>query len=101
MMAALDAMSGDAAMVGKELSHGGKTYKIAKIDNFEYTDPIDGAVAKKQVSFSLRAFLYLSNFFFFFLFCEVCLQKISLYQFYMFTLLIFLFTLYLIFYKTP
>nr|XP_027216302.1 phosphoglucomutase-1-like [Penaeus vannamei]XP_027216305.1 phosphoglucomutase-1-like [Penaeus vannamei] len=48
MMAALDAMSGDAAMVGKELSHGGKTYKIAKIDNFEYTDPIDGAVAKKQ-----------------------------------------------------
>lgn len=51
MMAALDAMSGDPAMVGKELSHDGKTYKIAKIDNFEYTDPIDGAVAKKQVSF--------------------------------------------------
>lgn len=83
MMAALDAMSGDAAMVGKELSHGGKTYKIAKIDNFEYTDPIDGAVAKKQVSFSLRAFLYL---FTCFLFYEVCLQKISLYQFYSFTL---------------
>lgn len=25
-----------------------KTYTIAKIDNFEYQDPIDGAVAKKQ-----------------------------------------------------
>lgn len=49
MMAALDAMSDDPSLVGKELSHGGKTYNIAKIDNFAYTDPIDGSVAKKQV----------------------------------------------------
>ncbi|KAK8752688.1 hypothetical protein OTU49_006859 [Cherax quadricarinatus] len=48
MMSVLDAMSGDASMVGKQLSHGEKTYTIAKIDNFEYQDPIDGAVAKKQ-----------------------------------------------------
>lgn len=49
MMAALDAMGEDPSLVGKELSHGGKTYNIAKIDNFSYTDPIDGSVAKKQV----------------------------------------------------
>ncbi|XP_068225866.1 phosphoglucomutase-1 [Palaemon carinicauda] len=48
MMAELDALSNDASMIGKELSHGSKTYKVAKVDNFEYTDPIDGAVAKKQ-----------------------------------------------------
>lgn len=51
MMSALDAMSGDTSLVGKKLSHGDKSYNIAKIDNFEYTDPIDGAVAKKQVRF--------------------------------------------------
>lgn len=51
MMARLDAMGSDKAIVGKQLSHGNKTYDIAKIDNFEYTDPIDGSVAKKQVSF--------------------------------------------------
>lgn len=48
MMSVLDAMGGDASMVGKKLSHGDKSYTIAKIDNFEYKDPIDGAVAKKQ-----------------------------------------------------
>lgn len=48
MMTELDALTTDASMIGKELSHGNKTYKIGKIDNFEYTDPIDGAVAKKQ-----------------------------------------------------
>ncbi|XP_066989333.1 phosphoglucomutase-1 [Macrobrachium rosenbergii] len=48
MMAELDALSNDPSMIGKELSHGSKTYKVAKVDNFEYKDPIDGAVAKKQ-----------------------------------------------------
>ncbi|KAL7641831.1 UNVERIFIED_CONTAM: hypothetical protein RMT77_007705 [Armadillidium vulgare] len=48
MMRRLDEMSSDASLIGKELSHSGKSYKIAKIDNFEYTDPIDGSVAKKQ-----------------------------------------------------
>ncbi|XP_045125941.1 phosphoglucomutase-like [Portunus trituberculatus] len=48
MMAALDTMSDNASMVGKELSQSGKTYTVAKIDNFAYTDPIDGSVAKKQ-----------------------------------------------------
>ncbi|KAK3869148.1 hypothetical protein Pcinc_025522 [Petrolisthes cinctipes] len=48
MMSELDAMSSDPGAVGKEHTHAGKTYKVAKIDNFEYTDPIDGSVAKKQ-----------------------------------------------------
>ncbi|KAK7082760.1 Phosphoglucomutase-1 [Halocaridina rubra] len=48
MMAELDSMASDSSMIGKELSRGNKHYKIAKIDNFEYTDPIDGAIAKKQ-----------------------------------------------------
>lgn len=34
---------------GKELSANGVTYKVAHTDNFEYTDPVDGSVAKKQV----------------------------------------------------
>ncbi|KAF8375725.1 hypothetical protein PRIPAC_82154 [Pristionchus pacificus] len=32
----------------KELSANGVTYKVAHTDNFEYTDPVDGSVAKKQ-----------------------------------------------------
>ena len=49
-MADLENKLSDPAMIGKTLSHGDKTYTIAKADNFEYTDPIDGSVAKKQVS---------------------------------------------------
>lgn len=48
MMEELDALCEDSSMVGKVLTHGSKTYTIAKIDNFCYTDPIDGSVAKKQ-----------------------------------------------------
>ncbi|KAG7160159.1 Phosphoglucomutase-1-like [Homarus americanus] len=48
MMAVLDAMGSDKSMAGKKLSYGDKTYTIAKIDNFEYRDPIDGTVAKNQ-----------------------------------------------------
>uniref|UniRef100_A0A8R1Y734 Alpha-D-phosphohexomutase alpha/beta/alpha domain-containing protein n=1 Tax=Pristionchus pacificus TaxID=54126 RepID=A0A8R1Y734_PRIPA len=36
------------ASKGKELSANGVTYKVAHTDNFEYTDPVDGSVAKKQ-----------------------------------------------------
>ena len=41
----------DPTTVGKSYSHGGKTYIIAKADNFEYTDPIDKTVSKKQASY--------------------------------------------------
>ena len=49
MMNNLNALTNDASWIGKELNFEGKKYTVAKIDNFEYTDPIDGAVAKKQV----------------------------------------------------
>ena len=38
-----------AAFIGKEFTEGDKTYKVAKADDFEYTDPIDKSVSKKQV----------------------------------------------------
>jgi phosphoglucomutase len=37
------------SFVGKQLSANGFTYTVAKSDNFEYTDPVDKSVAKKQV----------------------------------------------------
>nr|QNH72575.1 phosphoglucomutase isoform 100 [synthetic construct] len=48
MMANLDKMAADSSIVGKVFSHGDKSYKVAKMDNFEYTDPIDNSVSKKQ-----------------------------------------------------
>lgn len=51
MMRILDEMGSNPSLIGKELSHEGKTYSIAKIDNFEYKDPIDGSIAKKQVNY--------------------------------------------------
>ena len=50
MMADLEAKLLDSSIIGKAFSHGSKTYTIDKADNFEYTDPIDGSVAKKQVN---------------------------------------------------
>ena len=36
--------------IGKEFkAKSGKVYKVSKIDNFEYTDPIDNSVTKNQV----------------------------------------------------
>ena len=50
MISNLESYIADPASVGKTYSHGGKTFKVAKADNFEYTDPIDHSVSKKQVS---------------------------------------------------
>lgn len=36
------------AFVGSELSALGKTFKVKLADNFSYTDPVDGSVAKNQ-----------------------------------------------------
>ncbi len=44
------AESNAANFINKEFSHGGKSFQVAKADDFEYTDPIDGSVTKKQVS---------------------------------------------------
>lgn len=49
MMAALNSQIHEPGFVGKSLSHGTKSFKVALADDFEYTDPIDGSVAKNQV----------------------------------------------------
>ena len=49
MMERLEGMLGDGSLTGKTFSSGDKHYTVAKADNFEYTDPIDGSVSKKQV----------------------------------------------------
>ena len=49
MMDNLNAFVADASNVGKSYSSGDKTYTIAKIDNFSYTDPVDNSVSKNQV----------------------------------------------------
>jgi len=56
MMSNLDSYIADPASIGKSYSHGGKTFKVAKADNFEYTDPIDHSVSKKQVSCLIMIF---------------------------------------------
>ena len=35
-------------LVGKEFEAAGKKFTVAMNDDFEYTDPVDGSVAKKQ-----------------------------------------------------
>lgn len=34
--------------IGTQLTHGGKSFEVALADDFEYTDPIDHSVTKKQ-----------------------------------------------------
>ncbi|XP_045159991.2 phosphoglucomutase-1-like [Mercenaria mercenaria] len=48
MMANLNNYISDSSNIGQLLSSGEKTYKIAKIDNFSYTDPVDASVSSKQ-----------------------------------------------------
>ena len=49
-MADLDTLVADASFIGKTFTHADKTFKVAKADNYGYTDPIDGSVSKKQVN---------------------------------------------------
>jgi len=58
MIANLEQMIVEPTTVGKSYSQGGKTFKIAKADNFEYTDPIDKSVSKKQVTYWRIFFIY-------------------------------------------
>ena len=48
MMTDLEDLITKQDFIGREFSNGGKTYKVKIGDNFSYTDPIDGSVAKKQ-----------------------------------------------------
>lgn len=48
MMENLEVMLKDGSLIGKTFSQGDKQYVVAKADNFEYTDPIDGSISKNQ-----------------------------------------------------
>ena len=50
MMAGLREMASrsDTSLAGDLLVRPGTSFSVAKIDDFEYTDPIDGSVASKQ-----------------------------------------------------
>jgi len=50
MVERLNAFIADKSTVGKEFTAAGKTFKVAKAEDFEYTDPIDKSVTKKQVA---------------------------------------------------
>jgi len=49
MVDRLNAFIADKTTVGKEFTAAGKSFKVAKAEDFEYVDPIDKSVAKKQV----------------------------------------------------
>ncbi|XP_030749057.1 phosphoglucomutase isoform X2 [Sitophilus oryzae] len=48
MINRLEGFIADGGLVGKAYTALGKTYKVAKADNFSYVDPIDNSVAKNQ-----------------------------------------------------
>jgi len=48
MMANLRKFIETGELCGETKTSGGRSYKIKLMDDFEYTDPIDGSVAKKQ-----------------------------------------------------
>ena len=49
MMTNLNALIASGALVSKQYTHADKTFTVASMDNFEYTDPIDHSVSKNQV----------------------------------------------------
>lgn len=53
MMKDLEALISDRSFVGKQFSVGDKVYTVEKIDNFEYSDPVDGSISRNQVGTDL------------------------------------------------
>lgn len=49
MMRDLEALISDRSFVGKQFSVGDKVYTVEKVDNFEYSDPVDGSISRNQV----------------------------------------------------
>ena len=49
MMKELEALISDRSFVGKQFPVGDKVYTVEKIDNFEYSDPVDGSISRNQV----------------------------------------------------
>ncbi len=50
IMTNLNDLVDDPAFIGKSYSYQDKTFKVAKADNFGYTDPIDSSISTKQVN---------------------------------------------------
>nr|UEK51499.1 Pgm-1-like protein [Parasacculina yatsui] len=48
MMTQLEEFAANPSSVGKVFKARGKEFKLAKVDNFSYTDPIDHSVSQKQ-----------------------------------------------------
>lgn len=48
MMDNLNTLIDENTLVGETHNVGGKTYKVATMDNFSYTDPIDASISKNQ-----------------------------------------------------
>ena len=49
MMDNFEARIADGSLCGKTFESLGQKFTLAKFDNFEYIDPIDKSVTKKQV----------------------------------------------------
>lgn len=45
----LEALVTDKSFIGQQFAVGNHVYSVAKTDCFEYVDPVDGTVTKKQV----------------------------------------------------
>lgn len=53
MMKDLEALISDRSFVGKQFPVGDKVYTVEKVDNFEYSDPVDGSISRNQVGTDL------------------------------------------------
>lgn len=49
VIATVEKMIPDKSVVGKEYAHKEKKFKLARVEQFEYTDPVDKSVAKNEV----------------------------------------------------
>lgn len=49
IMRDLEALVTDKSFIGQQFAVGSHVYSVAKTDSFEYVDPVDGTVTKKQV----------------------------------------------------
>lgn len=50
----LEAVVSDKAFTSQKFAVGDHVYSVEKADNFEYIDPVDGTVARNQVSLGKR-----------------------------------------------
>ncbi|EAW62460.1 phosphoglucomutase 5, partial [Homo sapiens] len=48
IMRDLEALVTDKSFIGQQFAVGSHVYSVAKTDSFEYVDPVDGTVTKKQ-----------------------------------------------------